>query len=191
MKKLMNTIKVVITIFLIVISVNVDAQGFKELDETPQDIEYFRASRVTEPLVKVIYGRPSINNDEQAFGSKIPYDKLWRTGANEATEIKLYQDVFFGDHLVEAGIYTLLTIPRKGNWEIILNKNLDVWGVFQYNPKDDVARIAIPATKAERIKVFSIGFKRKENKVLMVLAWDRTRVKIPLQFKEQNFYAKL
>jgi hypothetical protein len=192
MNKLINAIKIFITTYLIVTSViNINAQEFKGLDKAPQDIAYFRESRVTKPLVKVIYGRPSIKNDEQAFGSKIPYDKLWRTGANEATEIKLYEDVFFGDCLVEAGLYTLLTIPGENNWEIILNKNLDVLGAFQYNPSDDVIKISIPVVKAERLEVFSIGFKRKENKILMVLAWDSARIKIPLKFVKQRHYAKL
>ena len=55
-------------------------------------------------------------------------------------------------------------------------------GAFQYNPEANVARITVPVCKAEKLEIFSIGFKRKQNKVLMILAWDNTRVKIPLSF---------
>ena len=192
MKKPINYLKIIITLCLIVIAtLNINAQGFKGLDKSPQDIAYFRESKVTKPLVKVIYGRPSIKNEDTAFGDVVAFGNLWRTGANEATEIKLFQDTFFGDKLITAGTYVLLTIPGEKEWEIILNSNLDVFGAFQYDPKADIARITVPVTKAERLNTFSIGFKRKENEVLMVLTWDSTRVKIPLRFKEQIFYAKL
>jgi hypothetical protein len=172
-------------IFLVAISFSVqsNAQGFNKLDEVPQDISYYRESRVMQPIVKVIYGRPSLKKG-QAFGEQIPFNKPWRTGANEATEIKFYQDVIFGDQLVKAGTYVLVTIPGEKEWEIILNKNLDVWGAFQYDPEADIAKIRVPVSKAERLKVFSIAFKRIKHEIHMVLGWDYTRVKIPFKFEE-------
>ena len=169
---------------------NSNAQQFKELDAVPHDIEYLRESNITKPLVKVIYGRPSID-DGKNLKDMVTYGKVWRTGANEATEIKFYQDVLYGGHLVMAGTYVLLTIPKENEWEIILNKNLDVLGAFQYKPDANIASIRVSVSKAERLDVFSIGFKRKENSVSMVLAWDTARVKIPLTFVRQEYYAKL
>ena len=167
------------------------AQDFKGLDEVPHDIAYFRENMVTPPLVKISYGRPSIKENEKVFGNKVPFGKIWSTGANEATEIKLYQDVKFGDKLVSAGTYVLLTIPGENEWEIILNTNLDVWGAFQYNPAADVVRIKVPVSKAEHLDVFSVGFKSKDNEVIMVLGWESTRVKIPMNLVEQTYYAKI
>jgi len=175
-------IKLIISVYVLLLSVvNISAQEFEDLDEAQHDIEYYRENRVTPPIVKVIYGRPILKKDK-AFGDQVPFDKVWRTGANEATEVRFYNDVVFGNQLIKAGTYVLITIPGENEWEIILSSNLDVLGAFQYNPEADVARITVPVSKAEKLEIFSIGFKRKQNKVLMVLAWDSTRVKIPLIF---------
>ena len=176
---------------ILFITTNNNAQAFQQLDKIPHDIVYYRASKISPPLVKVLYGRPSIKADQKAFGDKVPFDKIWRTGANEATELKLYQDVFFGNTKVIAGTYSLITIPGEKEWEIILNTNVDVLGAFHYNPNANVARIKVPVSKAERLESFSIAFKNAEDKLLLVLGWDATRVKIPLKFKEEANYAKL
>jgi len=183
-------IKIVISIYTIILfSIKHNAQTFKTLDNVPHDISYFRESRVMSPVIKVIYGRPSLKK-AKAFGEQVPFNKLWRTGANEATEVKFYQDVMFGDQLVKAGTYVLVTIPGEKEWEIILNNKLDVWGAFQYEPEADIARIKVPVSKAERLQVFSIAFKRIEHEIHMVLGWDTTRVKIPFKI-EETVVAKL
>lgn len=186
MKKMKKTAyrKTKMILFIVIIlSASLEAQSFKNLDEAPQDIAYYRMSRATQPFIKVIYGRPSSKTDT-VFGKQVPFEKIWRTGANEATEIKFYQDVMFGDKRIKAGSYVLVTIPGEKEWEIILNKNLDVWGAFQYDPKADIARIKVPVSKAEKLDVFSIAFKRIKNEIQMVLGWDTTRVKIPFQIEE-------
>lgn len=169
---------------------NLSAQGFKGLDEAPHDIAYYRENMVAKPLVKVIYGRPQ-KNGREVFGDMVEYGKVWRTGANEATEVKFYQNILFGDVKVPAGTYVLLTIPGEKEWEIILSSNVDVLGAFQYNPIFNVANITVPIKKAESLEIFSIGFKEKKDIVQMVLAWDSTRVKIPITFSVNDEYAKL
>jgi len=176
----------------ILYTVSSSAQGFNELDKAPHDIAYYRASKVTTPLVKVVYGRPSVDDTEKVFGEKVPFNELWRTGANEATEIKIYKDVLFGDRLVSAGTYVLYTIPGEHQWEIILSSNTDVLGAFQYDPIFDVARIKVAVAKAERMNTFSLGFTKKgDNTIQMVFAWGATRVKVPLDFNEDKMYAGL
>ncbi len=185
-------IKIAITIYTILLfSIKHNAQSFKKLDDNPHDISYYRESRAMPPLVKVIYGRPTLKK-EKAFGNQVPFNELWRTGANEATEVTFFQDIIFGDQLVKAGTYVLLTIPGEKEWEVILNKNLDVWGAFQYDPKANIATINVPVNKAERLQVFSIAFKRIiHNEIQMVLGWDSTRVKIPLKIKDNIVVARL
>lgn len=185
-------IKIVILIYTVVLySLNTNAQSFKNLDIVSHDISSFRETMVTPPLVKVIYGRP-IDSSEQIFGNRIPFDELWRTGANEATEIKLYKDTQFGDTFVKAGTYVLVTIPGEKEWEVILNSNLDVWGAFQYDASADVARIKVPVSKAENLETFTIRFKKTtQSQLLMVLGWGLTRVKVPLKIKENGHMAKL
>ena len=175
---------------LISINHSVFAQRFKGLDEAPHDISYYRESMVTPPVVKVIYGRPH-KNGQEVFGNIVAYNQLWRTGANEATEIRFYKDVVFGDVKILAGTYVLYTIPGEKNWEVILNANLDVLGAFQYDSAFDVARIKVPISKAEELEAFSIVFQeQKQENIQMVLGWDTTRVKIPLRITEPTTYAK-
>ncbi len=185
-------IKIIITLYTILLyTLNTNAQSFKNLDAVSHDISYLRETMVTPPLVKVIYGRPKAKTN-QVFGSKIPFGEVWRTGANEATEVKLYKDTKFGSTFVKAGTYTLVTIPGEKEWEIILSSNLDVWGAFQYDPKADVARIKVPVSRAENLETFSIVFKKAAQKqTLMVLGWGSTRVKIPLEIKKYEQLAGL
>ena len=157
------------------------SQSFKMLDDAPHDIIYLRESLATQPLVKVLYGRPQ-KIESEVFGIQVPYGKIWRTGANEATEVRFYKDVKFGDVTVGAGTYVLYAIPGEKEWEVLLSSNLDVLGTFQYDPAFDVARITVPVSKAEVLENFSIAFKEKDEGFIMVLGWDTTRVAIPLLF---------
>lgn len=189
MKKTYNFTLIIVTVLLSLFVSESQAQNFKELDKVPHDISYYRENRVTPPLVKVLYGRPQ-KNGQEVFGNIIPFNKLWRTGANEATEIKFYKDVLFGETMVVAGTYVLLTIPGEKEWEIILNSRLDVIGAFQYNPSFDIAKIKVPVSSAETLESFSIAFKNSGENIQMVLGWDKTRVKIPLFFEEEATYVE-
>jgi len=190
MKKSADLKLLILIAAAILYSLSSTAQGFTSLDKAPHDISYYRESMVSSPLVKVIYGRPSVNSELEVFGTKVPFNEVWRTGANEATEIKIYNDVLFGDKIVSAGTYTLYTIPGEDQWEIILSSNTDVMGAFQYDPVFNVAKIKVQVKKAEKINTFSISFKKKSNNnISMILAWGSTRVKVPLDFNEQIHYA--
>jgi len=192
MKRSFDLRLIIILLAAVLYTLSSTGQGFEKLDDTPHDIAYYRASKVTTPLVKVLYGRPTETNKTEIFGSQVPFNELWRTGANEATEIKIYKDVMFGDKFVGAGTYVIYTIPNKNNWEIILSSNTDVVGAHQYHSIFDVARVLVPVTKAERIDTFSIGFKKvANNNISMVFAWGTTRAKVLLDFNEQEFYAGL
>ncbi len=160
------------------------AQSFNNLDLEPHDIVYYKAENNPKPQIKVLYGRPKAN-EETVFGTKVPFGKIWRTGANEATEIKFYTDVMFGNKFVKAGSYVLYTIPKENYWTIILNSNINTLGAFFYNPKYDVAKIDVPVSKDNSIDIFSIGFNEKQYGVQMVLAWGETRVKVPFYTEER------
>lgn len=189
MKKSVDLKVLILIAAAIVYSLTSDAQEFKSLDKVPHDISYYRESMASNPLIKVIYGRPSIDAEQKIFGTEVPFNNVWRTGANEATEIKIYNDVLFGNTFVSAGTYVLYTIPGEFQWEIILSSNIDVLGAFQYDPLFDVAKIKVAVSKAEKINTFSIAFKKKsKNNISMVLAWGSTRVNVPLDFNEQIHY---
>ena len=156
------------------------AQEFKDLDSSPHDIVYFRTNKVSPPTIKVLYGRPK-KDGREIFGNVIPFGKIWRVGANEATEVVFYHDVVFGDQEVKAGTYVLYAIPDKNEWTLILSSNTDVWGTYEYETKYDVARAKAKVSKAEFLEAFSIGFKDKGKHVNMVLAWDTTRITTPIK----------
>jgi len=155
------------------------AQDFQPLDKSPHDIAYYRKTNLMPPLVKVLYGRPQ-KSGREIFGNVVPYGKVWRVGANESTEVTFYEDVLFGSEKIKKGIYTLFAIPESSEWTIILSSNLDSWGTYEYDAKQDVARVKSKVKKAEELESFSIGFKEKGQAVEMVLGWDTTRVSVPI-----------
>jgi len=158
---------------------SVVAQEFTNLDKSPHDIVYFRTNKISPPQIKVLYGRP-LKDNREIFGSLIPFGEVWRVGANEATEIKFYEDVMFGDQKVKAGAYILYGIPGEKEWTLILSSNIDVWGSDDYQEKYDIARVKAKVSRAESIEAFSIGFKDKSKYVNMILGWDSTRVTLPI-----------
>ncbi len=170
----------VISFFL---SLPVIAQDYNIIDKSPHDIVYFRDNKISPPSIKVLYGRPQ-KNGRELFGKLIPYGKVWRVGANEATEIRFYKDVIFGDKKVKAGTYVLYAIPQEKEWTLILSSNIDVWGTYEYKEEFDVVRATAKVSKAEPIEAFSIGFKNKGKRINMVLAWDTTRITIPIRIEE-------
>lgn len=176
-------------ILLFLIDKNIYAQSFNPLDQSPHDIVYHRSSdNMAMPIVKIVYGRPLARN-KTIFGTQVPYGKIWRTGSNESTEVKFYQDVMFANKFVKAGTYVLYTIPNEKYWTIILNKKTETYGSFLYHAENDVARIKVPVGNGEMIENFTIAFTSKNYGSLMVLAWAKTRIKIPL-YTESSLLTK-
>ncbi|HRJ28166.1 MAG TPA: DUF2911 domain-containing protein [Cyclobacteriaceae bacterium] len=181
MKKL--TLIALLALIVIAFDQQAMAQKFPGLDPSPADIAYFRPDgRNADPVAKVIYSRPA-KKGRTMLGGTEAYGKVWRTGANETTEVKLYKDVTFGDKTLKAGTYSLYTIPDKTEWTIIFNSKLDTWGAYAYDESKDVARIKVPAGKTEsEVENFTIMFDGKDATAVMILAWENTLVKIPLKY---------
>ena len=179
--------KPILTFFTLTLAVlllaqsDLSAQKFPALDKSPADVAYYRVNK--QPVAKVIYGRPQ-KNDREIFGSLVPYDKIWRTGANECTEITFFQDVMVGDQEIKAGTYALFSIPGKEKWTIVLNKGTDQWGSYGYDAEEDVARVEAAVEKTpEVVDAFSITFMDADQGAKMILAWDQTMVAIPVVAK--------
>lgn len=155
---------------------------------TPALVQFPQASqhavvkqRVGLTDIEVDYSRPN-KNKREIFGGLVPWDKVWRTGANAATKIKFSDNVTVGDKEVPAGEYGLFTIPKNNEWTIILSKKLDL----PYKPDADVARVtATPAKLTEEMETFTIGFENlRADTATMYLAWDHTAVPVKLQTKD-------
>ncbi|MBN8649868.1 MAG: DUF2911 domain-containing protein [Cytophagales bacterium] len=184
MKKQNTHFALLATVFFLMIgTLDSTAQKLPGLDPSPADIAYFRPNgRNAAPLAKVVYGRPS-KKGRTMLGGTEAFGKVWRLGANEATEIKLYKDITFGDKLVKAGTYTMYAIPDKTEWTIIFNTKLDTWGAYEYEESKDVARIKVPVGKPDaEVEAFTIMFDGKDAAASMVIAWETTQVKVPLKY---------
>ena len=129
--------------------------------------------------IAVEYSQPT-KNGREIFGKLIPYGEMWRTGANEATEITVSKDVIVAGKLLKAGRYELFTIPTAEKWTIIINSKLGQWGDFYYDPKSDVLRVEVPSqmndTVLERLTL-QIETVPVEG---LSIAWDKTRVFVPI-----------
>jgi hypothetical protein len=179
MKKLLTLTTM---IFALVFTNEIGAQEFSGLDKSPADIASYPSSgREPAKKVRVIYSRPQLKG--RSLAELAPAGKVWRTGANEASEITFYQDARVGDKNIEAGTYALFTIPGNDNWTIILNNNLNQWGAFSYDEGADAARISAQASEAsESLEAFSITFNEVEGGVNMVMGWGTSRVTVPISF---------
>ena len=136
--------------------------------------------------VEVHYSRP-YQKGRKLFGYNdglIPFGEIWRTGANEATEVFISNDVeIFGQTLL-AGTYTLFSVPNEITWTIVFNKVLDQWGAFNHNKTDDVLRVKTPSfVTTTHVEMFTIELKEKENGAEMRLLWGNTIVSIPMVLK--------
>lgn len=155
---------------------------FPGIDKSPADILYYRTEKGASPLIKVIYGRPS-KNGREVFGALVPFGQVWRTGANEATEITFRKDAKVAGKSIKAGTYVLHTIPTEKDWTIILNSKLDVWGAYEYDQTKDVLRVSVSSSSSDKsVEVFSMNFKPADKGAILVLGWDKTRVEIPITF---------
>lgn len=157
-----------------------DGPNFSKLDVSPLDVVLFRGEN-NEPFARVLYSRPQ-TRDREIFGKLVPYGEVWRTGANEATEITLYQDMTVSGKRIKEGTYTLFTIPRENEWTIILNNSTNIWGAYDYQVEKDVARITVPVKTAKApIEALSMSFEPIDNGAKLYIGWDDRYVEVPFK----------
>lgn len=137
--------------------------------------------KVTEPLLaRIVYSRPQ-KNGRIIFGDLIPYGKVWRLGANEATEIEFFQNAKFGNVSIKKGRYTIYAIPAEAKWTFIINKETDVWGSFRYDSKKDVARVDVPVLLQNDIsELFTILFEKSDKGYELQFFWDNIKTTVPV-----------
>ncbi len=134
--------------------------------------------------IKVTYGQPYKRN-RLVFGGIIPYGKIWRTGANEATELTISQDIMVGDTRLKTGTYTVFTVPGSDKWSFILNTELGQWGSTAYEEFKDRNILLFevkPGTSEYIYEALTIEFDEVSGGVDMVVVWDNTEVKLPFKF---------
>jgi len=134
----------------------------------------------------VFYNRP-YKKGRTIFGDLVPFDQVWRTGANEATTFTTDKDIQVDGTTLPAGTYTLWTIPGKNSWKVIFNNANYSWGVQLTNGKPsydssyDVLTIEVPTQALLNVvEQFSIYFQEAKDFTILYLAWDRTAIAIPI-----------
>ena len=142
-------------------------------------------ARYKDSYLKIIYSQPH-KNGREIFGKVVPYGAIWRTGANEATEITTTKDIMVNSTLLKAGTYSIFTIPEKENWTIVINSELGLWDSYNYNLKFDVLRFQIPVQPLQDVvyEPFTITIDQKNDKAEIALLWDKVKVSFPIQFIE-------
>ena len=176
-------------LLILLVAMVSQGQDLPAPDTSPMDMAYFPDNFAHDrkpgekPIARVIYSRPR-KGERVVFGKLVPYGKVWRTGANEATEIKFYQDVTLGGKKVKAGTYSLFSIPGEKEWTLILNTDLDYWGAYSYNNEGDILRTEVPVKAAPTgIEAFTITFK-EDKTVSMILGWDKVIVEVPITVQQ-------
>ncbi len=158
------------------------AQDFSGLDKSPMDMASYPSDyKISDKAVRVIYSRPQLKG--RAVADLAPAGKVWRTGANEAAEITFYKGATIGGKKIEAGTYSLFTIPGEGEWTVVLNKNLNQWGSYFYQDSGDVARVRANVSKGnDSLEAFSMTFQEVEGGVHLVMGWGTDRIAVPINF---------
>ncbi|MBC7851003.1 MAG: DUF2911 domain-containing protein [Chitinophagaceae bacterium] len=129
--------------------------------------------------VSVTYGQPS-KKGREIFGKLEPFGKVWRAGANEATEITFAKDTKFGGKEIKAGTYTLFVTPNASEWMVILNSERKQWGAYKYEEikAKDVLKVNVPVKKLDNV-VEKLTYRFTGNNEL-VIEWDQTQATIPV-----------
>lgn len=131
--------------------------------------------------VEVEYSRPSAKG-RTIFGDLVPYDQLWRTGANQNTTIEFSEAVTFGGLEVKAGKYSLFTIPGKEMWVVHLNNKTDLWGEDGFDPKATAASVKIKPAKCAFTETLTIGLENLNNdNADLEIRWAETKVVVPIR----------
>jgi len=174
-----NSILIIAFFAFTLINLEMSAQEFKGLDKSPMDMTAFPGSyKISDKTVKIIYSRPQLKGRDLV--KLAPPEKVWRTGANEAAEITFYKDVVFGGKELNAGTYSLFTIPSyDGDWTVIINKAKNLWGSYYYNKDEDVVRVSGKVSKSEKnIELFSMVF---DKDMTLKMGWGNTVVSVSIK----------
>jgi len=138
------------------------------------------AQTIAAAHLTVDYGRPSKRRRE-IFGALVPYDALWRTGANEATHLRTDRDIMIGTIHVPRGTYTLWTIPGRDGWTLIVNRQTGQWGT-DYDKTRDVGRTQMKVVSLkEPVEQFTIAIEpTQKGSGVLIMRWDTTQATVPI-----------
>ena len=168
----MKLIKRILSLVLILFSFSTYAQR-----ESPLKIEKGSINGVE---IKLTYSSPFAKG-RKIFGGLVPYNEMWRTGANRATTLEIEEGIIIGGKKLEAGKYEVFTIPTKEEWTIIIHEYQDQCGMALYREENDVMRFKVQSKTSQRFHE-SMSFSIVSNAIL--LEWENTQVTIPVGYDD-------
>lgn len=158
----------------------------KETEEKPQirvspKAEVMQTVGFTE--VKIDYSRPGVKG-RIIWGELVPYDKVWRAGANEATKFTFSTDVFINGKQLKAGSYSFFAIPGAEEWTLIFNKVADQWGAFEYNEAEDALRIKVVPIDNDFVEWLTYTITRTSDTTADIkLEWEKLKIPFTLEVR--------
>jgi len=134
--------------------------------------------------VTIKYSRPSMRG-RKIYGGLVPYDQVWRTGANAATSLSTDVDLNIGGASVPKGNYTLYSLPSQNGWKLIINKQTGQWGTV-YNQSQDLARVDMKVGQLPSgLEIFTISFdKTGGDSAILKLDWENTTASVTVSEKK-------
>lgn len=188
-----NTLKIATVVALTAAAFSTTAQNKKALAATEMTANYtaveaqegqkkspaMEATRkIGEKTVTVKYSAPSVR-ERKVWGELVPYDKVWRTGANNATTITFSAATMVEGKEVAAGTYALFTIPGEKTWKVILNTEAKQWGAYDYDAKKDVLNVEVtPSMVNESMEQLNFSFNDQNS---LVFAWEKLRFSLKMK----------
>lgn len=133
--------------------------------------------------VKISYSRPGVKG-RKIWGELVPYNKVWRAGADEATKFTFANDVKINGKKIPAGSYSFFVIPSNGEWTLILNKVADQWGAFEYNENQDLIRFKVNPQKNGYQEWLAYSFSGMSTGTAYIdLTWEYLKVSLKVEAK--------
>lgn len=170
---------------LILSFVLIGAAGFAQELPMPSPMSTVE-QRVGLTDVKIAYSRPGVKG-RQIFGDLVPYDKLWRTGANKATQFTISHDVTINGSALKAGTYALFTIPGKEEWTVVFNKDTEQWGSYEYDEAQDALRVKAKAYEADKRETMQFYFDQvKDESAALVFHWAQTTFTMMIKVENEE-----
>lgn len=166
---------------LLTILLAISSQIFSQIDLPRLSPKAAVSQTIGYTEISVEYSRPSVHG-RKIWGDLVPYNKVWRTGANEATVIQFTTDVSINGNKIPAGRYSLFTIPNEKEWTIIFNKVDKQWGAFNYKEDQDLIRFNVTPTQNEFVESLIYYFSDiTSNSVLLNIAWEKIKVSFKIE----------
>jgi len=134
--------------------------------------------RTKDGYVRVVYSQPMLRG-RQMLGDQVSYGKVWRAGANEATELFTTKALRFEGEVLAPGAYSVFVIPEADKWTVVFNKDLGQWGAYSYDKSQDALRVDVPVKKnRDAYEAYTMFFEKGN----LVMTWGTTRVELPIAF---------